>query len=228
MTLDTKNSTSIGKQIQLLIQNKTISATTVALSRRDYLYSNCDTDNSLYLVLQGRIKVVTVNPEGKESLLHIATPGDLAGESCLAAESRFDSAIAMTPATVKRLCHNELLTALTDNGLRRMLIEFLAQRVREQQQLITDLITVNSERRLASTLLHLAQKMGYRAGTTLQLRERITQEELAAMVGTTRSRIGFFLKRFRESGILQTVDGHLLVFDEPRLRNFIECGELSM
>ncbi len=48
------------------------------------------------------------------------------------------------------------------------------------------------------------------------------------MVGTTRSRIGFFLKRFRESGILQTVDGHLLVFDEPRLRNFIECGELSM
>jgi CRP/FNR family transcriptional regulator, cyclic AMP receptor protein len=227
MTLPSSTSASIGERIHQLIVSKVISATTVEIARRDYLYTNCDTGSCLFLVLKGRVKVVTVNPDGKESLLRIVTPGDLVGESGLAGGQRLDSAIAMAPTTVKRLRHDELIRAMTDHGLRQTFVEFFAQRVCEQQQLITDLITVNSERRLASILLNLSQKMGHRVGTTLQLRERITQEELAAMVGTTRSRVGFFLKRFRECGILQSADGRLLVFDESRLRAFIEFGDLS-
>lgn len=228
MNLNPCDSSSIGEQVHQLILDKSISSTTVELDRRDYLYTSCDVDNCLYLVLKGRIKVVTANAEGKESLLRIVTPGDLAGENRLASDQRLDSAIAMTPATVKRLPHNDIIAAMTDPTIRRKFIEFLSQRVCEQQRLITDLITVNSERRLASILLNLAQKMGRRVDHTLQLREQITQEELAAMVGTTRSRVGFFLKRFRESGILQSADGRLLIFHEPRLRAFIECGELSL
>lgn len=227
MTLPSITVSSIGERIHELIVSKAISATTVEIARRDYLYTNCDTDSCLFLILKGRVKVVTVNPDGKESLLRIVAPGDLAGESRLASGQRLDSAIAMAPTTVKRLRHEDVITAMTDHGLRRTFVEFFAQRVCEQQRLITDLITVNSERRLASILLHLSQKMGHRVGPTLQLRERITQEELAAMVGTTRSRVGFFLKRFRECGILKSAEGRLLIFDEPRLKAFIECGEFS-
>lgn len=227
MPLPSSTSMSIGERIHELITNKVISATTVEIARRDYLYTNCDSDSCLFLVIKGRLKVVTVNPDGKESLLRIVTTGDLAGESRLGSGQRLDSAIAMAPTTVKRLRHEDVITAMTDHGLRRTFVEFFAQRVCEQQRLITDLITVNSERRLASILLNLAQQMGHRVGPTLQLGERITQEELAAMVGTTRSRVGFFLKRFRECGILQSAEGRLLVFDEIRLKAFIECGDLS-
>lgn len=227
MALPSDAPITIGERIHRLIIGEVISATTVEIAKRDYIYTSCDSDDCLFLILKGQAKVVAVNPEGKESLLRIITPGDLAGESRLASGQRLDSAIAMTSTVVKRLRRDDVLAAMTDHGLRRTFVEFLAQRVCEQQRLITDLITVNSERRLASILLSLAQKMGHRAGTSLQLRERITQEELAAMVGTTRSRIGFFLKRFRESGILQSAEGRLLVFDEPRLKAFIEYGYLS-
>jgi CRP/FNR family cyclic AMP-dependent transcriptional regulator len=111
--------------------------------------------------------------------------------------------------------------ALLDNaGVREECVRYLAQRLLEQQQLITHFVTVGSEQRFAAILLHLARKIGRQAvnnGHLLVINACITQEEFAAMVGTTRSRIGLFLSHFIELGAVRRRDRGVLIVDEVRL-----------
>lgn len=87
--------------------------------------------------------------------------------------------------------------------------------------MITDFVTADSEYRLAAILLNVTRKMGRRSGPLLILDARITQEELSGMVGTTRSRIGFFLKRFIDSGMVLRSREGVLAVHEQRLDDFM-------
>jgi hypothetical protein len=87
--------------------------------------------------------------------------------------------------------------------------------------MISDLVTAESEYRLAAVVLQLGRKLGTRHGELLLIGERITQEELAGMVGTTRSRIGFFLKRFRAAGLVRRPKHGFLIVHEGRLMDYL-------
>jgi CRP/FNR family transcriptional regulator, cyclic AMP receptor protein len=130
----------------------------------------------------------------------------------------------MSPSTLRRIMNSRVMAALADEGLRDDFVRYFAGRLAEQQQLILELVTGDSKHRLAAVLLHLARKLGRRDANLLSMQERITQEELASMVGTTRSRVGYFLKQFHHAGFVEKSRGVFLVVNEDRLEDYL-AGE---
>jgi CRP-like cAMP-binding protein len=224
MTTSTVPSASLGTNLARLIGGDSLCASTIKLERRDVVYGCLDGDRSMYLVEAGQLKAVAPSRDGKECLLGIYTAGDVFGELCLIDSERTETVTAMAPTLLRRISAARVVAALSDAGLREEFVRYLANRLFEQQQLITDLVTADSEYRLAAILLHLARKLGKRDAHLLRIDERITQEELSGMVGTTRSRVGFFLKRFRAAGLVSRAAGCFLVVNEPRLATFMAGG----
>lgn len=211
----------LGSHLRDLIHRRLIRASTVQLCKNDIVYDCLAQDCSIYLVEQGQIKAVVYTRTGKECLLNIYTAREVFGESCLLGGVRFESTIAMTPATVRRISCVQVTAALADAGLREQFVKYLTQRLLEQQRFITDLVTTNSEYRLATVLLRLGRKLGTRNAHLLRIEERITQEELSAMVGTTRSRVGYFLKRFRTAGLIERTNDGFLAINEPKMHHYV-------
>jgi CRP/FNR family transcriptional regulator, cyclic AMP receptor protein len=180
-------------------------------------YGDKSGDSSIYLVEKGYVKVVTPTREGKECLLGIFTEGDLVGELCFSAVDRCEFLTTMTPAVLWRIPKLRLMALLDNAGVREEFVRYLAQRLLEQQLLITQFVTVDSEHRFAAVLLHLARKIGRPDGSHLVIHARITQEEFAAMVGTTRSRIGVFLNRFIDLGAVRRGSKGTLIVNEVHL-----------
>lgn len=180
-------------------------------------YGDDDRDGSVYLVEKGYVKLVTPTREGKECLQGIFTAGDIVGELCFSHLDRCECLTTMTAAVLWRIPKPRLMALLDHNGVREEFVQYLAQRLLEQQQLITQFVTVDSEHRFAAILLHLARKIGREHGPLLAIHARITQEEFAAMVGTTRTRIGVFLNHFIELGAVHRESRSVLLIDEARL-----------
>jgi CRP/FNR family transcriptional regulator, cyclic AMP receptor protein len=224
MTAATWSPATFGENLNRLIRGRLLTASTVEVARREVVYGCMAGDRSIYLVDQGQVKAVAPSRDGKECLLGIYTVGDVFGELCLAGGTRTETMVAMTRAVMRRIPAAKVVATLDDAGLREEFVRYLACRLYEQQQLITDLVTADSEYRLAAILLHLARKLGKRDAHLLRIEERITQEELSGMVGTTRSRIGFFLKRFRNAGLVARARDCFLVVNEARLDDFIARG----
>ncbi len=100
-------------------------------------------------------------------------------------------------------------------------MQYLAVRIADQQQVIADLVTVDSEQRLGKTLLRLARTMGKKDPRSIRIEPRISHEELSEMVGTTRPRISAFMQRFRNLGLIETNEDHFLVVKEQKLNAYL-------
>jgi CRP-like cAMP-binding protein len=154
-------------------------------------------------VQSGGVKLTVVNEVGKEVVVAILGPGDFFGEGCLAGQPvRMGTATAITPSTVLVIERNEMFKVLhEEHGLSDRFIKFmLARNIRIEEDLIDQLFN-SSEKRLARTLLLLA-----RYGKEDQphgVLPKMSQETLAEMVGTTRSRVNFFMNKFRKLGFIK-------------------------
>nr|WP_239085967.1 Crp/Fnr family transcriptional regulator [Streptomyces parvus] len=217
-------SARLGERLAQLIHSKALTATTVEVARREVVYGCLDRDRSIYLIERGQVKAIVPSREGKECLLDIYSAGDVFGELCLVGDTRTEMVSAMTPVALKRMPAGQVVAAMGDADLRDEMVRHMAGRLFERQQLIAGLVTEDSEYRLAAVLLHLGRKLGRREAHLLQIQEKITQEELSAMVGTTRSRVGYFLKRFRNAGLVNRGPGCFMAIHEPRLQSFIAQG----
>jgi CRP-like cAMP-binding protein len=224
MNADAGGWAGLGENLGRLVQSEALYSSVVEVRRREVVYGCLDGDRSIYLLERGQVKSVVPSRDGKECLLRIHSAGDLFGELCLIEGQRTETVIAMTCCVLRRISGTKVLAALSDAGLREEFVRYLAHRLLEQQQLITDLVTADSEYRLAAVLLHLARKLGRRDSQMLRIEERITHEELSGMVGTTRSRVGYFLKRFRDAGLVATAKDCFLVVHEARLCDFMARG----
>src|SRR5258708_987276 len=184
----------------------------VRRGRNQALYSCGERDTNLYLIESGRVKTLSLSSSGKECVLGIYGWGDVVGESCLVEEERSSTAVAMAPAVLTRVPRQRFFEIVGDSGILEDWLRYLALRLSEQQQVITSMVTSDSEQRLAAALLRLGHRLGTRHADRLLLEQRITQEELAGMVGTTRSRVGHFLKKFRPDGLIDAPpESHLVI-----------------
>lgn len=217
-------SARLGETLAQLIRAQALTVTTVKVARREIVYGCLERDRSIYLIERGQVKAIVPSREGKECLLDIYSVGEVFGELCLVGESRTEMVSAMTPVVLHRIPAAQVVAAMEDAGLRDEMVRHMASRLFERQQLIAGLVTEDSEYRLAAVLLHLGQKLGRREEHLLRIQEKITQEELSAMVGTTRSRVGYFLKRFRDAGLVNRGRDCFMAIHEPRLQNFIAEG----
>ena len=191
------------------------------VGKGDCVYVSGQRDECVYCIESGQVKLVFFTPEGRECVLAIRTEGDIIGELCLAGQRlRAQTAVVMNDSRIKAIPYLALLKVLKDKSLLEGMIQYLAGCIAEQQEMIGLLLSANSEQRLANMFLRLGAVFGTsdsRGNITIP---RILFEDLAAMVGTTRSRVGFFIKQFHANGLVNVNADHSLTLEAEKLRNF--------
>jgi CRP-like cAMP-binding protein len=159
--------------------------------------------NSILFLDAGRAKLTVVSKRGKEATVTILVPGDFIGEESLAglSETHTATATAMTPCAVLKLDRTEMVRLLHEQQeFSDVFLKFVLRRSLRTQEDLIDQLFNNSEKRLARTLLIMAE-FG-QPGEPESVIPPITQEALADMIGTTRSRVSFFMNRFRKLGYI--------------------------
>jgi CRP-like cAMP-binding protein len=176
----------------------------VNLKKDQIVFSQGGPANTIYYIQQGKVKLTLVSPTGKEATIALLGAGDFLGEECIANSQplRMTTATAISEGTALRIDRKEMIRALhQEHDLADIFVSYLlARNLRVQEDLVDQLFN-SSEKRLARILLLLAQ-FG-KEGEPETVIPRISQEMLAEMVGTTRSRVSFFMNRFRKLGFIE-------------------------
>jgi len=192
-----------GFNTQAFLDSAGLARRIVEYQRSQNIYSQGDpTDHVLY-IQKGTIKLSVVNAVGKEAVVAMLGPGDFFGEGGLAGQAvRMGTATAMTPATLLLVEKQEMIRVLhaEHEFSDRFVAYMLARNIRIEQDLIDQLFN-SSEKRLARTLLLLA-RYG-KQDKPQKMLPKVSQEMLAEMIGTTRSRVNFFMNKFRKLGFIE-------------------------
>jgi CRP/FNR family transcriptional regulator, cyclic AMP receptor protein len=188
---------------QVFLDTAGVARKVAEFRRGESIYSQGEAANSVMYIQKGGVKFTVVNGSGKEAVVAMFGPSDFFGEGCMAGQSvRMGTATAITPSTILVIDKNELLRVLhEEHELSDHFIGYmLAHNIRVEEDLIDQLFN-SSEKRLARTLLLLA-----RYGKQEQpdrILAKVSQETLAKMIGTTRSRVNFFMNKFRKLGFIE-------------------------
>jgi CRP/FNR family transcriptional regulator, cyclic AMP receptor protein len=176
----------------------------IELEKRNTVFSQGDAADAVFYIQKGKVKLTVVSERGKEATIALLGPGDFVGEECIAAiqPQRLSTAAAITPCTILKISRKEMVRVLDEEkAFSEVFVSYLlARNVRIQEDLIDQLFN-SSEKRLARALLLLA-RFG-KEGTPELVIPKISQETLAEMIGTTRSRVSFFMNRFRKLGFIE-------------------------
>ena len=175
------------------------------------VYAQGDVADAVYYIESGKVKVTVVSTRGREAVIGILEPGTFFGEGCLAGQPlRMSTANAMQPSTIVRVDKETTFRLLhQEPEFAELFIAYLLSRnVRIEEDLVDQLFN-SSEKRLARILLLLAH-FGKETKPESVV-PKVSQETLAAMVGTTRSRVSYFMNRFRKMGFIHYNGGGLQV-----------------
>ena len=196
---------------QLFLARAGLGKKILRLTKGDVAYVQGDPADSIYYVQKGQVRVTVTSAKGKEATISLVGPGEFLGENSLISPHpiRLATARAMTECALLKISKPEMLRVLHDEpALSDMFVCFLlARNARIQADLIDQLFN-SSEKRLARILLLLAQFGKESKPETVV--PKISQEVLAEMIGTTRSRVSFFMNRFRKLGFIE-YDGEIRV-----------------
>ncbi len=196
-----------GFNAQAFIDSTGLAKHIVEFRRDETIFAQGEKADSVIHIQKGGVKLSVVSKTGKEAVVAMLSPGDFFGEGCLAGQPlRIGSAAAIIPTTVLVIGKKQMVKVLHEqNALSdRFITHMLARNVRIEQDLIDQLFN-SSEKRLARALLLLAS---YGKKTKpRQIVANISQETLSEMVGTTRSRVNFFMNKFKRLGFIE-YDGH--------------------
>jgi CRP-like cAMP-binding protein len=179
-----------------------VGKTTRKYRSKQVIYSQGDAADAVFYVESGKVRLTVVSTRGKEAVIGVVEPQSFFGEGCLAAQPlRMSTAMAIEPASIVRVDKGTMVRSLhREQEFAELFIAYLlARNVRIEEDLVDQLFN-SSEKRLARILLLLAHfGKESRPETVIP---KISQETLAAMVGTTRSRVSFFMNRFRKLGFI--------------------------
>src|SRR6202158_2096510 len=182
-------------------------ARVVQLEGLEQAYAQGDPAASVMYIQEGQVKLSVVNEAGKEAIVAILGPGDFFGEGCLAGQPlRMGTATALIPTIVSVIQKNEMMRAIHSDAAftERFMSYLLSRNLRTEEDLIDQLFN-SSEKRLARTLLLLS---GHgKKELPQKMLPNISQETLAEMVGTTRSRVNIFMNKFRKLGYIEYEGG---------------------
>jgi len=203
MVKESKNVKAPVFDAQAFLDSASVARKVVVYRNSQKIYCQGDPATSVMYIQKGGVKLSVVSEVGKEAIVAILGPGDFFGEGCLAGQSvRMGTVAAISPSTVLVIEKNEMFKVLhEEHGLSDRFIKFmLARNIRIEEDLVDQLFN-SSEKRLARTLLLLA-RYGKEDKPHGVLRN-LSQETLAEMVGTTRSRVNFFMNKFRKLGFIK-------------------------
>jgi len=174
----------------------------VAFPKKQTIFAQGDSSDTVFYIKEGKVRLTVVSKTGKEATIGILNKGDFFGEGCLTGQPlRLCSAAAMTDCSVMKIDKKSMTDALhREPAFSAVFVAYLlARNVRYEADLVDQLFN-SSEKRLARVLLLLAH-FG-KEGKQETLIPQMSQETLAEMIGTTRSRVSFFMNRFRKLGFI--------------------------
>jgi len=174
----------------------------LTVSRKQGIFAQGDVADAVFYIQKGKVRLSVVSAVGKEATIGILSEGNFFGEGALAGQAlRMGSAAAMSDGRLLRIEKNAMMEALhREHAFSDMFVAYLlARNIRYEEDLVDQLFN-SSEKRLARVLLMLAH-FG-KEGVPETVVPKISQETLAEMVGTTRSRVSFFMNRFRKLGFI--------------------------
>ena len=180
-----------------------VSRRVVRFAAAAVVFTQGERANSVFYIQAGGVKVSVLSATGKEAVVALLSPGDFFGEGCLAGQSlRMSTAAAVVPTEVLRLPKREMVRMLHEHPgfADRFIAHMLTRNIRIEEDLVDQLFN-SSEKRLARTLLLLA-RYGQEHASERTL-PRLSQGTLAEIVGTTRSRVNFFMNKFRKLGFIE-------------------------
>jgi len=176
----------------------------VQLAPKEAFYTQGDAAEAVFYLQRGRAKITVVSKAGKEATISLVIPGEFVGEGALVvgAGLRLSTATAITACTALKIGREEMIRVMhEEHEFSDMFLKFLLERSMRIQADLVDQLFNSSEKRLARILLLMAE-FG-KPGEPMQYIPKISQETLAEMIGTTRSRVSFFMNRFRKLGLIE-------------------------
>jgi CRP/FNR family cyclic AMP-dependent transcriptional regulator len=205
-----ENSRSPAFDVQFFLDSTDLGRRVAKFQEKETVFAQGDPAKNVMYIQEGGVKLTVVNGTGKEAVIAILGQGDFFGEGCLAGQSiRMAAATTIAPTTVLVIEKNEVIRVLHEEHefSDRFIAYTLARKTRVEEDLVDQLFN-SSEKRLARTLLLLAR---YGAQDQPQkVIPNVSQETLAEMIGTTRSRVNYFMNKFRKLGFIQ-YDGEIHV-----------------
>ncbi len=170
--------------------------------KKKTIFAQGDSSDAVFYLREGKVKLTVVSKIGKEATIGILNKGDFFGEGCLTGQPlRLCSATAMTDCSVMRIDKKSMMEVLhREHAFSDMFVAYLLTRNIRYEEDLADQLFNSSEKRLARILLLLAH-FG-KEGKPEAVIPKMSQETLAEMIGTTRSRVSFFMNRFRELGFI--------------------------
>jgi CRP/FNR family transcriptional regulator, cyclic AMP receptor protein len=197
------NSKSSAFDVKLFLDSAGLGRKVGKFRGKETVFGQGDPAKEVMYIQEGGVKLTVVNETGKEAVVAILGPGDFFGEGCLAGQPVcMATATTIAPTTVLIIDKDEMIRALhAEHAFSDRFISYmLARNIRVEEDLIDQLFN-SSEKRLARTLLLLARYGGQ--GHPQKVLPKVSQEMLAEMIGTTRSRVNFFMNKFRKLGFIQ-------------------------
>ncbi len=175
----------------------------ISFAGKDVVFGQGEAADALYKIQKGKIKVTVLSKTGKEAVIAVLGAGDYFGEGCLAGQQlRMSTATTLTNCTVERIEKPAVIARLQrDRAFADELLSYMLTRTMRIEEDLVDQLFNSSEKRLARALLLLAN-FG-KEGKPEEVIPKISQEALAAMVGTTRSRVSFSMNKFRRLGFIE-------------------------
>jgi CRP/FNR family transcriptional regulator, cyclic AMP receptor protein len=183
----------------------------VQLEPKQTFFTQGDPANAVFYLQKGRARVTVVSTAGKEATITLLTAGDFVGEESLVAPAglRLATATALTACIALKIARDEMIRVMhEEHDFSDVFLKFLLARSLRIQADLVDQLFNSSEKRLARILLLMAE-FGQSSSPETTL-PKISQETLAEMIGTTRSRVSFFMNRFRKLGFIE-YDGRIRV-----------------
>jgi CRP-like cAMP-binding protein len=195
-------------EVQAFLASSRVPKTVVEFSRGETIFTQGDVCQHVMYIRSGGVKLSVLSKSGREAVVAMIGPGDFFGEGCLAGQPlRMGSATAITPTVILMVAKAEMVRLLhTQHAMSdRFISHMLARNLRIEEDLIDQLFN-SSEKRLARALLLLA-RYG-KQDKPVRVVPSVSQETLAEMIGTTRSRVNFFLNKFKRLGFIE-YDGEM-------------------
>jgi CRP/FNR family cyclic AMP-dependent transcriptional regulator len=189
--------------VQAFLDSAGVSRKVQEFRKNDIIFHQGDPSKNVMYIQKGGVKITVVNQVGKEAVVAILGAGDFFGEGCLTGlPFRMATATAITPMTGLAIEKDEMIRVLhKEHALSDRFISYmLVRNIRTEEDLVDQLFN-SSEKRLARTLLLLA-RYG-KQGEPQKMLPKVTQGMLAEMIGTTRSRVNFFMNKFRKLGFIR-------------------------
>ncbi len=187
---------------QAFLDSAGMSRKVVGYRKSENIYSQGGPARSVMYIQKGGVRLSVVNEVGKEAVLAILGPGDFFGEGGMAGQSvRMATATAIAPTTLLDIEKKEMIRVLhAEHAFSDRFVSYMLSRNIRMEEDLKDQLFNSSEKRLARTLLLLA-RYG-KEGHPIKILPKVSQEMLAKMIGTTRSRVSFFMNKFRKLGFI--------------------------